>query len=306
MDTMSAFKEMLPYVREFQGKLFVVKVGGEVCEPDRLDEIARQLSLIHHIGMNVVLVHGGGPQMNSMLETLGVERKMIAGRRITDDTTLEVAKMVYKGLVGTNIVSALARQGARAVGLSGVDAGIIRASKRPKQLLEDDSGKVVEVDFGHVGDITEIDPSVLHALIEKRIIPVVCALGGGANGEVFNINADTISSRIAQTLKAEKYIVLTNVAGVLEDVSNPQSLVSYADVDTLSVLIEKGAIKGGMRPKVEACIDAIRNGVHRTHIIDGTRDEALLIELFKNEGCGTMIVDRKEKLSQDAIQGGKK
>ncbi|MBI5389878.1 acetylglutamate kinase [Candidatus Woesearchaeota archaeon] len=302
MNKMQYIREILPYVREFHGKTFIVKIGGEVCEDENLDEIASQLSLIHHIGIKMVIVHGGSSQMDALLTKLGVERKVIAGRRITDDQTLKAAKMVFAGEVSTNIIAALRSHGAKAVGLTGVDGNLITAHKRPLKEVVNEQGKKVKIDFGNVGDIDDVDTALLDVLLKSSIIPVICSLGADNEGNVYNINADTIASMLAQKLKADKLMILTNVPGILRDRTKHETLVSYADVDTLKNMIRKGQIAGGMLPKVEVCIEAVQNGVHRTHIIDGTHPGALLEEIFVNEGSGTMIVSTKEKNAYEKLK----
>lgn len=299
MQNIESLHEILPYVRLFQGKTFVVKLGGEVCRNSNLDEIAKQLSLIHHIGIKLVLVHGGGPQMDALCSRLGIERKVVNGRRITDNETLDAAKMVFAGLISTDIVAALRKHGTRAIGLSGVDAFLVQANRRAPVSIELASGEVKTIDFENVGDIAALDVSILNELMAKGVVPVVSSLGADQHGNVLNINADTVASRIAQELKAEKLIVLSNVPGVLRNPEDSASLVSYADIEVLQEMAANRKINGGMLPKVEACLDAIRGGVSRTHIIDGTRPASLLLELFVNEGCGTMIVSKLERMQYE-------
>lgn len=302
-DRIEALTEILPYVREFLGQTFVIKLGGEVCQPEVLNRIAEQVSLIHHMGIRVTLVHGGGPQIDDLLSRLAIEQRKIAGRRITDEQTLSAAKMVYNGLLSADIVAALRRHGAAAVGLSGADAGLITATRRPPRQMEDAHGRSIEVDFGHVGDIAAISTRVVDLLTGDRMIPVVCSLAADESGNVLNVNADTIAARIAVALKAHKLIVMTNVPGVLRQREDHASLISYTDTESLRMLIREGAITDGMLPKVESCIEAVRQGVPRTHIIDGNRPGALLLELFLNEGCGTMIVNDAERRQYEEEMG---
>lgn len=293
-DRIQALTEILPFVREFQGGLFVLKLGGEVAQGQSLAQIAEQVSLIHHVGVKLALVHGGGPQINALLGQLGIPVTQVGGRRITDADTLRAAKMVYNGLINTDVVAALRAHGASAVGLTGVDGGLILATRRPPQPMMN-NGVEVTVDFGHVGDIVRIQPELVETLMRERHIPVVCSLAADANGDVLNINADTIAAALAVGLKAQKLIVMTNVPGVLRRRDDLASIISYTDVETLRGMIRDGVIQGGMLPKVEACIDAILGGVPRTHVIDGGRPDALLLELFSNQGCGTMIVNESER-----------
>jgi acetylglutamate kinase len=242
-----------------------------------------------------VVVHGGGPQATALSRRLGVEPTIVAGRRVTDDTALDVAKMVYGGVLNTDLVAALREHRLQAVGLSGVDADLITARRRPPVSVVDDAGKTRTVDYGHVGDIERVDPRVLQTLVEARFIPVVASLAGDDEGNIYNVNADTVAESIAVATQAMKLIFMTGAPGVLRDRNDPSSLVTFADPDDLTSLMASGALVGGMRPKVEACIRAATSGVERTHIIDGRAPDALLLEVFTGAGCGTMIVGRKEK-----------
>jgi acetylglutamate kinase len=226
---------------------------------------------------------------------LGVEPRMVAGRRVTDDAALDVAKMAYAGKINIDLLAALRDHRVQAVGLSGVDAELITAHRRPPVSVVDDTGATERVDFGHVGDIDRVDPRVLQTLIDARMVPVVASLAGGEGGEIFNVNADTVAESLAVAVHAQKLIFLTGAPGVLRDRNDPATLVTFADPDDLSSLMSNGALAGGMRPKVEACIRAATSGVERTHIIDGRAPDALLLEVFTGAGCGTMIVGRKEK-----------
>ncbi len=292
----AGLKGALRYVRHYRDQVFVVKLGGDVLQdPDVLDQVAAQIALLHSLGIRLVVVHGGGPQASAMSRRLGREPRMVAGRRVTDDDALEVAKMVYSGLLTTDLLSALREHRVQAVGLSGVDADLLTAHRRPPVSMVDDNGREEVVDFGHVGDIDRVDSRVLATLLEGRFVPVVASLAGDDEGSVFNVNADTVAETIATALHAQKLIFLTGVPGVLRDRNDPATLVTFADPDDLTELMQSGALAGGMRPKVEACIRAATNGVERTHIIDGGQPDALLLEVFTGAGCGTMIVGRKEK-----------
>jgi acetylglutamate kinase len=289
-------KGALRYVRAYRDQVFVVKLGGDVLtEPETLDGVAGQLALLSSLGIRIVVVHGGGPQASALSRRLGLEPRLVAGRRITDDGALDVAKMVYAGQINVNLLAALRDHRVQAVGLSGVDAELITAHRRPPVSVVDDTGATVRVDFGHVGDIDRVDPRVLVTLMEARMVPVVASLAGGEGDEVFNVNADTVAEALAVALRAEKLIFLTGAPGVLRDRNDPSTLVTFADPDDLAGLMDNGVLSGGMRPKVEACIRAATGGVERTHIIDGRAPDALLLEVFTGAGCGTMIVGRKEK-----------
>ena len=292
----SGLKGALRYVRAYRDHTFVVKLGGDVlADQHNLDQVAEQLALLASLSIRLVVVHGGGPQASALSRRLGIEPQIIAGRRVTDDATLEVTTMVYRGLLNTQVVSALHRAGVQATGLSGVDAELLTAHRRPPVTVRDDAGVERVVDYGHVGDIDTVDPPVLRTLLDARFVPVVSSLAGDPEGHVYNVNADTVAESIAIALRAQKLMFLTGAPGVLRDRGDPSTLVTFADPDDLAELMASGALAGGMRPKVEACIRAATGGVERTHILDGRAPDALLLEVFTGSGCGTMIVGRKEK-----------
>jgi acetylglutamate kinase len=282
-------------VRAYRDNIFVIKLGGEViADGDVLDHVAAQVALLSSLGIRLVMVHGGGPQATELSRRLGFEPRMVNGRRVTDDSALEVAKMVYAGTINVSLLAALRSHEVQAVGLSGVDADLITAHRRPPVKVETAAGQEV-VDFGHVGDIVAVDPRIVHTLLDARFVPVVAGLAGDQEGRVYNVNADTVAEALAVKLKAQKLIFLTGAPGVLRDRNDPATLVAFADLEELGNLIASGSIQGGMLPKVEACIRAATNGVERTHIIGGSGTDALLLEVFTGSGCGTMIVGRKEK-----------
>ena len=292
----SGLKGALRYVRAYRDHVFVVKLGGEVlADRHQLDLVAEQLALLASLSIRLVVVHGGGPQASELSRRLGLDPVMVAGRRVTDDAALEVVTMVYRGLLNTELVSALHRAGVQAAGLSGVDADLLTARRRPPVLVTDDAGIERLVDYGHVGDIDAVDARVLRTLMEARFVPVVSSLAGDRDGNVYNVNADTVAETIAISLQAQKLMFLTGAPGVLRDRDDPSTLVTFADQDDLAELMASGALAGGMRPKVESCIRAANAGVERTHILDGRVPDALLLEVFTGSGCGTMIVGRKEK-----------
>lgn len=292
----AGLKGALRYVRAYRDHTFVVKLGGDVlADPEALDRVAGQLGLLSSLSIRVVVVHGGGPQASALSRRLGSEPQMIAGRRVTDDAALEVAKMVYAGSLNVNLLAALRAHEIQAVGLSGVDADLLTAHRRPPVGVTDDAGVQRTVDYGHVGDIDRADPRVLTTLLDARFVPVVASLAGDSHGNVYNVNADTVAESLAVALKAQKLIFLTGAPGVLRDRNDPSSLVTFADPDDLASLMASGSLSGGMRPKVEACIRAATSGVERTHIIDGRAPDSLLLEVFTGAGFGTMIVGRKEK-----------
>ncbi len=292
----AGLKGALRYVRAYRDQIFVIKLGGEVLhQAEALSGVAAQLSLLSSLGVHLVIVHGGGPQASALSRKLGSEPKIIAGRRVTDDTALEAVVMSVAGQLNVAVLSALRAHHVRAVGLSGVDAELVSAHRRPPVQVVDDNGQEQRVDFGHVGDIERVDPRVLETLLQSGYVPVVSCLAGDGNGNVFNVNADTMAESLAVALRAQKLIFLTSAPGVLRDRNDPSTLVTFADPDDLASLLATSAIAGGMRPKVEACIRAATGGVERTHIIDGAAPDSLLFEVFTGAGCGTMIVGRKEK-----------
>ncbi|HXS25932.1 MAG TPA: acetylglutamate kinase [Gemmatimonadales bacterium] len=292
----AGLKGALRYVRAYRDHVFVVKLGGDVLsDPDVRDQVAAQLALLSSLSIRLVVVHGGGPQATALSRKLGQEPRIVAGRRVTDSAALEVAKMVYGGQLNVDLLAALREHKVQAVGLSGIDADLLTAHRRAPVSMVDDDGQRIEVDYGHVGDIDRVDPRILVTLMEARFVPVVASLAGDEDGGIYNVNADTVAESLAVALRAQKLIFLTGAPGVLRDRNDPATLVTFADPDDLAGLMASGALAGGMRPKVEACIRAATGGVERTHIIDGRAPDALLLEVFTGAGCGTMIVGRKEK-----------
>jgi len=294
-------KGALRYVRAYRDRVFVVKLGGDVLgDPDVLDAVAAQLALLASLGIRLVVVHGGAAQATALSRRLGDEPQLVAGRRVTDDRALEVVTMVYAGQLNVAVLSALRGHRVQAVGVSGVDGDLLTARRRPPVTMTDDAGVTREVDFGHVGDIAHVDPHVLCTLLDARLVPVVASLAGDEDGNVYNVNADTVAVALAVELAAQKLIFLTGAPGVLRDRHDPATLLTFADPGDLAELMAGGALVGGMRPKVEACIRAATHGVERTHIIDGRAPDALLLEVFTGVGCGTMIVGRKEATELEA------
>ncbi len=275
--------QALPYFRHWVGKIVVVKYGGNaMLNEDLKAAVMKDIVLLNTIGIKVVLVHGGGPEINHMLEKTGKESKFINGLRYTDEETMEIVQMVLTGKLNKDIVSILLKEGGKAVGLSGVDAGLLRAKK---------INKGDGVDYGQVGDVTGCDPSLILSLLDKGFIPVVSTVAVGENGDTnkYNINADTAAAVIAIALGAEKFVQLTNVAGVLKDVNDPKSLIQRIHLEDVQKYYDDGTISGGMIPKIECCVMARNGGVPRTHIIDGRVPHSLLIEMFSDRGIGTMI-----------------
>jgi acetylglutamate kinase len=293
MDRTLELLDAIPYLRAYAGQTFVVKASGELLDDARwLDGVARDLAVLHRLGIGVVLVHGGGPQLDRAAERLGVANRRVAGRRITSPELLEAAVMEWRGRLSNLCVTALARQGERAVGLSGADAGLLRATRRPPSVLTDDDGQRVPVDFGLVGDLTAVQTDVLRVMLALPAIPVVTPLALGDQGEVLNVNADTVAAEIAVALGAAKLVLLTRAPGILRDATNPASAIPFTDLSELAELERVGIVTGGMRPKVAAIRKAIEGGVPRAHVVDGRRQGALLEEVFTNDGSGTLVVAR--------------
>ena len=294
-DLVQGLKEALDYTRLYRDQTFVVKLGGEVlASADQLAGLAVQVALLESLSIRVVVVHGGGPQASALSRRLGFEPEVVAGRRVTTPEVLEVAKMVYAGQLNVDVLTALRAHGVRAVGLSGIDAGLVVARRRPPVEITDDAGVTRTVDFGEVGDLESVDSSVLDLLLPKGYVPVVASLAADAAGRPLNVNADTLAEALAIALKAKKLVFLTAAPGLLRDPGDPSSLVAFACPEDLQALIKEGRIRAGMRPKVEACLRAVAGGVRRTHIIDGRTPDSLLIELFTGHGAGTMIVAGRE------------
>jgi acetylglutamate kinase len=284
-------REALPYIQRFKRKTFVVKLSGKVTE-DRngLMSLAEELALIHQVGIRLCVVHGGGKQLSELARIMGVQQTIIEGRRVTDDATLEMAKMVFAGKINTDILAALRHRSVEAVGLSGVDGNIVHAERRPpKQIMNRETGESEHVDFGHVGDILEINARLLTVLLDHGYLPVISSLGADAAGTVFNINADTIASEIAIQLKAEKLVLLSDVDGIYLNPGHPETKLSRVTADEAEALIRKGNATGGMIPKLQNIIELLRRGVQSAHIINGTARNALLAEVFTDQGTGTMI-----------------
>lgn len=284
-------REALPYIQRFKGKTFVVKLSGKVTDDrDHLISLCEELALLHQVGIRICVIHGGGKQLTELAKKMGVEQTIIEGRRVTDDETLEMAKMIFAGKINTDILAALRHRGIHAVGLSGVDGNIVHAERRPpKEIVDRATGESTEVDFGHVGDIIEIDARLLTILLDHDYLPVVSSLGADAEGKVFNINADTIASEIAIQLKAEKLVLLSDVDGIYLQAGEPQTKLSRLSADEAEELINNRSATGGMIPKLQNIIQLLRRGVKSAHIINGNSRNSLLAEVFTDEGTGTMI-----------------
>ncbi len=285
-------REALPYIQRFKGKTFVVKLSGKVTEdPAVLVSLAEEMALLHQVGIRLCVIHGGGKQLTDLAAQMGVAQTIINGRRVTDDATLDMAKMMFAGKINTDILAALRRRGVQAVGLSGVDGNIVHAERRPaKEILNRATGIHEHVDFGHVGDVVEIDDRLLRVLLEHDYMPVVSSLGADAQGRVFNINADTIAAEIAVRLEVEKLILLSDTDGIYLRQGEAATRVSRLTSEEAATLVREGAATGGMIPKLQSIIQLLERGVRSAHIIKGSARNALLSEVFTDEGTGTMIV----------------
>jgi acetylglutamate kinase len=277
--------EALPYIRRFRGETVVVKYGGHaMADPDLARQFAEDIVLVRSVGLHPIVVHGGGPQIGALMARLGKEPEFRDGLRVTDAETLDIARMVLVGKVNRDIVSAINVHGSLAVGLSGEDAGLIKAEARSPEL-------------GFVGDIEEVNPAILRRLVDEELVPVVSTIGSDLTGQAYNINADTVAAAIAEALGAEKIVFLTDVSGLLRDVEDPSSIISRTDAAQLRELIAQGALSGGMIPKIEGALHAVEHGVRSAHVLDGRVPHVLLLELFTDAGIGTMITPAPEGTS---------
>jgi len=283
----SALKHAAPYIRMFKRKVFVLKAGGEIFADSALTHaLMEQIGLLYQVGIRVVLGHGGGPQSTQLASALGMKTQFVDGRRVTDADALAVSTMVLNGQINTDILAVCRELDIPAVGISGVDAGLIRAHRRPPVQL--DGGDTV--DYGYVGDIESVDASVLQKQLDNGLMPVVSPMSCDSSGTLLNINADTVAAAIAAELNAEKLILATSAAGILEDRDDPRSLISYLDRNGLQKLRDDGKLADGMLPKAAAIDTAIANGVNRVHVISCKMPDSLLLEVFTNEGTGTLVV----------------
>ena len=283
--------EALPYIKKFSGKTIVIKYGGHAMTNQELKQaVMTDIVLMKYVGMNPVVVHGGGPEINALLERLGIKSSFVQGLRVTDRETMEVVEMVLVGKVNKEIVSLLQQQGGKAVGLSGKDGRLIEAQKKylaPLNEEYDETNAVMEMGF--VGEVARINPEIIETVVEKGYIPVVAPVGVGEDNVGYNINADYVAGAIAAALKADKLILLTDVEGIYRQFGDPETLLSSVQLDEIPGLINCGVISGGMIPKVQCCIEAIQGGVSTAHIIDGRKPHSLLLEIFTDQGIGTMV-----------------
>ena len=301
--TIHALRAAAPYIRMYKGKIFVVKAGGAVFgDPAMTRALMEQIAILHYLGVRVVMVHGGGPQLTEVTEALGVSTRMVQGRRITDEKSIDATSMVLNGLINTRILAICRDLEIDAVGLSGVDAGLVQAHRRPPVRLKPTDTETV--DFGFVGDIDRIDTNVIRKHLDNGLMPVISPLSADAKGQLLNINADTVAAAIGAALQAEKLILCTGAPGILDSVADSGSVVSYTDLVGLKRMREAGKIMDGMLPKAKAIEDAIRGGVRRVHVIGYRSPDSILAEVFTNEGTGTLIVADIEALTSSEQESG--
>ena len=290
MERVNILVEALPYIKQFYNKKVMIKYGGHAMVDDEaMASTARDTVLLKYVGMQPIVVHGGGPEITRSMKKLGKEPKFIKGLRVTDEETMSIVKMVLVGNINTDIVSQICLHDGKGAGLSGKDNKLIEACKKIHKIKDEETGEIEEIDLGLVGEIKRINPEILEMYTENDFIPVVSPIGIAEDGTTLNLNADTVAGAIAGEMDAEKLIILTDVPGVLRDPSDPSTLIQRIHVDEIPALVEEGIIYGGMIPKIETCVDALNNGVKSAHILDGRIKHTLLLEIFTKEGIGTMI-----------------
>jgi len=288
MERVELLIEALPYIKEFHGTIMVIKIGGHAMIDDRiLEETIKDIILLYFVGIKPVIVHGGGPEISEKMEKFGLKPKFIEGLRVTDKETMEIVEMVLDGKINSKIVTTFIRHGGKAVGISGKDGLLIVARKKEMKMKKGE--KEVIVDLGFVGETDYVNPEILRILLENGFIPVVSPVATDLAGNTYNLNADTVAGDIAAALKAKKLIMLTDVPGIMRDINDRNSLISKIKLEELLKMVEKGTIVGGMKPKVEAVIRALKGGVEKAHIIDGSKPHSILLELFTKKGVGTMV-----------------
>jgi acetylglutamate kinase len=295
-----SLRSAAPYIRMYKGKTFVVKAGGGVfADPQAVRGLIEQIAILHYFGVRVVFVHGGGPQLTEITEKLGVPTRMVQGRRVTDQSAIDATSMVLNGLINTQLLAYCREMNLDAVGVSGVDAGLVRAHKRGPVKVNGET-----VDYGFVGDIDAIDPSVLNKLLDNGLMPIVSPLSADEHGTLLNINGDTVAAAIGAALGAEKLMLCTGAPGILSDFNDPTSIISFTDLAGLKKLRDEKKIVDGMLPKAKAIEDAIKGGVRRVHVMSYKSPEGILAEVFTNEGAGTLIVADVNALSPAEQQVG--
>ena len=291
METVNILIEALPYIKKFHKKKIMIKYGGHaMIDAEAMSSTARDTVLLKYVGMNPMVVHGGGPEISRSMSKLGKKPKFIGGLRITDQETMDIVKMVLVGKINTDIVSNVCLHGGKGIGISGKDNHLIKARKRSPQVVVDDkTGEEKTVDLGLVGEIENVNPEIIDMLTANDYIPIVSPIGVDDKANTLNLNADTVAGDIAAEVDAEKLIILTDVPGILEDPNDPETLIKRVGVDEILELIDNGIVTDGMIPKVETCINSIQNGVKSAHIIDGKIKHSVLLEIFTKRGIGTMI-----------------
>lgn len=289
MEDITVLKQSLPYIQRFKGTTFVIKLGGDALEDaEGLERLIEDITLLHLVGIQLVIVHGGGKAVTDLAKQLGIETTFVAGRRVTDKGSLDVLKMVLAGKVSLDILSLLKKKGVKAMGVSGVAAGVIEARRRPPVKVEAAGDTLV--DYGEVGDIQRVDSEVLKLLLSKGYVPVLSPLGADAEGNILNINADTVAARVAAELHAEKLLMMTGTPGVMHDLKDRTSLISRLTAEEARDLIRQGIISGGMIPKIEAALAALGRGCSQVHVLSAMEPHQMLLEVFTKAGSGTMIV----------------
>ncbi|TYZ24536.1 acetylglutamate kinase [Selenomonas ruminis] len=288
-DKAAILVEALPYIQEFYGKTIVIKYGGNAMINDDLKEkVMQDVALMKYVGIRPVIVHGGGPEITGFLKKVGKQSSFVAGLRVTDEETVEIAEMVLDGKVNSEIVNLLNRRGVKAVGLSGKDAGLIQARKKLATVYEGEESK--KVDIGYVGEVAAINSGIIEDLLDQDYVPIIAPIGVGENGESYNINADYVAAEIAGALEAEKLLLLTDIEGIYKDFNDKNTFISTLHLPEARQYIKEGIIAGGMIPKVEACLTALEKGAGKTHIIDGRLDHSIILEVFTEQGIGTQVV----------------
>jgi acetylglutamate kinase len=304
MDRVISLLDAMPYLRAYAGQTFVVKAGGEIVgDPRWRAAIAKELAVLHRLGIGVVLVHGGGPQLDAAASRANLGSEMVAGRRVTSPELLALAVREWRGALSASLVGALRAAGERAVGLCGSDADVVVARRRPPALVTEDDGARRAVDYGLVGDVVSVNVAAIRAVLALPAIPVLTPLAAGEGDELLNVNADTVAAEVAVALKAAKLVVLTRSPGILTDPADPSSVLHWTDLVELAELEQKGAIRGGMRPKLAAIRKALQGGVPRVHVVDGRRAGAVLEEVFTTEGSGTLVVTEADEMPAEPLGG---
>ena len=288
MEKVKILVEALPYIREFHGQVMVIKIGGHaMVNEEILEKTVKDILLLYFVGIKPVVVHGGGPEISEKMEKFGIKPKFVDGLRVTDEDTIEIVEMVLDGKINSKIVSYFIKNGGKAVGMSGKDGLLVVAKKKKVRKKVGDSE--VEIDLGYVGETEFVNPQILEILIQNGYIPVISPLAIDLNGNIYNMNADIVAGDIAAALKAKKLIMLTDVDGIYRDKNDKTSLISSTTSKELEKMLKEGIIEGGMIPKVESILRALKGGVDKAHIINGSREHAILLELFTKEGIGTMV-----------------